>query len=364
MRRAPAVAEALALAERDYANAAEPGAREEARGRMITARLSLQHFQRFDSGMPAPFTRLLAKSEAEKTESLIAQTEGQQRLDFVQGQQAKYGALWPEVYRHLDEGKRLPADVKILGAIPPGSLANAGALIVQRALAVDDKKWDELIPSIDDRKAVKNEVTAQSDAARLALIRAPGKGPDTFADVFAAAEKVGRLLYAEKRASSPEAGAREGWKIVFGNHFAIAGTVIVPRSELAAPDRRDFATRVAAFQDYQKERAGRGEMLLAPPSPSAGTPYHTEARRLEDWRRRLRRDAYFLADREDAGIVMVDELGRAVRLADGNVARWTWRDIESDAKFNAWGRTRSFPGGVPNPYDPERWKLPPEPGGR
>lgn len=361
-RNAPG-AERLALAERAYAEAASPEAREDAGARFRQALLDLQHFQQTDGGLPPVLTRLLPKATADMLETNFNKLAGQPRLDFLEAQRNKYGALWPEILRQLDEGKKLPADVKILGAIPGPFRAGPAAALVQQALAIPEKQRAELVPEEGVRKRIPVLVGEAAQPLRETMRRTPGE-MEAYGDYAEAIARTAEYLLGTKRASSPEDATRKAYKLIVDDHWAVAGNVRIPKI-----DGRPVAdpTTVAGYAEYLKRNLD--QYYLAIPEATGPLAQVPELRRLQMWRDHLKAYGTITADRFENGVVLRDGEGRVVRGQNGQAIAATWAEIENDRDFRAWQRQ----GGRPDRMQPtlrERFSNmpgalpPPQPEGR
>lgn len=384
MQRDPAAAEAYAAATRaGDAPAAKAALMQlvEVQRRNVAPQMTAEQF------MADPRLRLLPKPAADAIETSLNGTKDQARIDTINTLKAQYGPeLWPHVFRQLDAGKKLPADVKLIASLP---LSNEDARTVQAALGFTDKQIAELIPDKDVRGKIKTEVQAGAAEAREALARSPEGGPEQFAFLQAQAGRLADYLLATKRAPSEAAAAKQAWDIVWNKHFAVAGSVAIPRDRLNANPAAGpllTADMVAKYQDYFKRMVLPGLGLEVPP-PGAGTALLPEAVRAEMRRTVLVNQGYWVADGADQGMVMLDGNGAEARDANGTPIRVDWRTIESDARFLDWYRggrqrdeqrqqreqtygkpTPAAPRGAPpgGSLAPHQWLLPraPAPGGR
>lgn len=341
LQRNAVAAEAMATSQRDLAGFNEPdlatrlGAGPAAAAPMDAAqrfRASLAEMdkQGEKDGIPLYLRTLLPKQSAVAIEANINQLQGQQRLDLIRSLKDQYGPeYFPRVYRQLDAGKHLPADVKILAG---GDLSNADGMLVQRAIALTPHQREEMVPDKDVRASVKSAVDAAGAAARETMARVPDGGQQKYADLAITAHAIADYLYGTKRVSSADAAATEAWKIVYGNNFASAGSVAIPKRDgqpVIAPDM------VSAYQEYARKALLPGLNLEAPP-PDAATARLSDATRIEMRRRTLATFGYFVADGEDRGMVMLDGNGEVARDANGRALRWSWNVIQSDARFLDW----------------------------
>jgi hypothetical protein len=339
----------LAASGRAYAEAATPEARQEAGDRFRQALLDLQHFQQTDGGLPPVLTRLLPKATAERLEVNFNELKGQQRLDFLEAQRAKYGALWPQVLRQLDEGKKLPADVKILGAIPGSLRLGPDGALIQQALAIPEKQRAELVADEALRKRFPVLAAQAAEPLRETMRRTPGE-IEAYGDYAEAITRVAEFLYGTKRAASPEAAARQAYQIVAGNHWSMAGSVRIPKIDgvpVADP------TMVAAYGTYITRNLDK--YYLAVPEATGALAQVPELRRLEMWRNHLKAYGALTADRFEDGVVLRDLEGRIVRGQNGQAISATWAEIAQDRDFQAWLRQGNRPGQL-QPRGSERFQ--------
>jgi len=364
MRRAPAVAEALAVAERALADpAATPADRAAATERFRAGIDTLADQQRAD-GQPEHRIRFLTKPGAEALEAGL-QGPGPKALAILQAQRDAYGpVLWSRVLRQLDEGKKLPMAVKILGAMPGNLAGSKDAITIMEAMSLPDAKIDELIPDKDARSKFKELAGASGEAARLTMSRTPGE-IEAYADYASTAQRVAEYLFATKRASSPEAATRAAWNIVWGNHWAAAGTVRVPKVDKVPVIDPDM---VSAFGDYV--RVNLGAYYLAAPAAHYATRLLSEAQRLDQWRSHLARFGALTVDRAETGVMLRDGEGMPVRGRNGQVIGASWTEIAADKAFQAWWRSQQrltapaiHPGLERDPVLEKMLRLPIEPGG-
>lgn len=338
MQRNTAAAEQLAAAERAMAEpTTSPEGREDARARFQTSLRELQHFQQTDGGVPGVMTRLLPKSTATALEENFNKLQGQQRLDFLEVQRNKYGSLWPQVLRQLDEGKNLPEDVKIIGSLPGTLRSGPNAALIAQAMSIPEKQRNELIPDDSIRKRFRPLAGEMGQAVRETMRRAPGE-IEAYNDYAKAVSDVAEYLYGTKRASTPEAATRQAWKVVFDDHWATAGSVRVPKIDgqpVANP------TMVAAYGDYVTRNLDK--LYLAVPEPTPAMRAVPELRRLEMWRAHIKAYGALTTDRFDEGVVLRDGEGRIVRGQNGQPIAATWTEIANDREFQAWLRQGNRP---------------------
>lgn len=330
MQRNTPGAERLALAERAYADAPTPEAREDAGARFRQALLDLQHFQQTDGGLPPVMTRLLPKATADMLETNFNKLAGQERLTFLEAQRNKYGALWPEIYAQLNEGKRLPADVKILGAINGPFRANQSAALIQQALAIPESKRGELVPEEGVRKRIPVLVGEAAQPLRETMRRVPGEA-EAYTDYADAIARTAEFLLGTKRAPSPESAVRQAYKLIVDDNWATAGSVRIPKIEgrpIADP------TAIAAYGEYL--RRNLDQYYLAVPDAQGPLAQVPELRRLQMWRDHLKAYGSLTADRFEQGVVLRDGDGRIVRGQNGQAISATWDEIARDKDFQAW----------------------------
>lgn len=328
MQRNTAAADTYAAASRDYAAATTESARTEAQSRFQASLDELVTTQQ-KNGVPPHAIQLLPKASATAIEANVNQQTGQARVDLVQALKTQYAARWPLIYRQLNAGQKLPADVKILAS---AELSNADALSVQRAMTLTEKQRAEMVPAPTDRTAIRDTLAKEGQAAREALARVPDGGAAAYGDLANAAHQVADYLYGTKAAASPEEAARRAWGIVFNDHWSVAGSVAIRKENgvpLADPNL------VRSFQDYWKQKL-LPEFGLAVPPPTPGIAHLDDAQRVAMSRRTLGSSGYWVADGQDRGMVLLDGAGIPARDANGRAIAYTWREILSDQSFLNW----------------------------
>lgn len=344
LQRNTVVADTLAQAQREIGEAATPSAREAATERFRAGVDALAEQQRID-GVPEHRIRLMPKASAENLEANL-QGAGPKVLAELERQREAYGpVLWSRVLRQLDEGKKLPMAVKVLGAMPGQLSRNPDAMTIVEALSLPDKRRDELIPDETQRKSIARSVGEGGEGVRAALSRVPGE-IEAYTDYADTAKRVAEYLYGTRRASSPEAASRQAWDIVFNNHWATAGTVRIPKIDkvpVADP------TMVSAYGEYFRQNLDK--FYLAAPASGPATARLTEAQRLDQWKNHLKNYGAFTADRAETGVMFRDGEGIPVRGQNGQPFATSWDAIKNDKEFMAWWQRTGSPAEM-RPGDP------------
>lgn len=291
-------------------------------------------------GVRPDATAMLPKRVEQATEALLTGAANQGQADTIQRLQHFYGPeLMPRVMAQLDEGKKIPGFVRVIASLGPKAAGDPDIKRMIEAAKVPEGDWAKLIPEETVRKDIKLQVGAEGERIRAAFMRVPG-GPQRYSDYARLAEDVAMSLVADKTASAGQA-PKLAWSIVHDRHFALAGTVVIPKVDgvpIAEPGG------ISAYQDYVK--ATLDKYNIGAPPPTAATRLLTDDARREMYLKALKTYGAFVTDRDDRGAILVDQFNVPVPNQAGGFVRFDFAAPEKNEEFKAW-RIAKTPNALP-----------------
>lgn len=307
-------------------------------------------------GVPAASVKLLPKQAEAALEATLAGPASQAQLDTIQMIQQRYGAEWaPRVFAQLDNGK-LPGHVKVIAAFGPKAAGDPDTKRIIEAAKVPEADWAKVLPDDDLRKETRRQVGALGGEIRAAMARLPG-GNQRYADFHRLTEDVAFSLLADKAAGNAADAAAQAWGIVHNRHFALAGSVAIPKVN-GAPIADPAA--ISAYQDYVKATLDKYD--IAPPPATAATRLLTPDQRREQYVRHLKTFGAWVTDRDDRGMILLDGFNVPVPLRAGGVVRADFEAPAKNEEFKTWWAPRRS--GHPNTWRPPAAPAPAWMGGQ
>lgn len=300
LKHYPTITEDLARADQLLAGQDETAA-QDAPALRRRAWQTMQEVQAAE-GVPAHRIALLTRPAAEDLQARLLSSEGQARVDLVQQLKHTYGDSWSRVFNQISDGKPMPGDVQVIGAMPQG--ANMQAVIVAEAFKLQDKAAGEVLGS-QKLGEVDKAVRAQVGPMAGTMASAPG-GAEFLATYQSAAEKVARLLVI--RGEGVEAAARRASEIVFYDHWEVVDRARVPKVN-GQPIVPASAVRLAQSQVVE----ALPKMDVIPPAADRGM---TPAQAKDALLRNVKAQGYWMTTADDKGLVLMAGNGLPVMLKD------------------------------------------------
>lgn len=303
LKNYPTVAEQLARADQMAGsdNAQDQAAASAVRADAWAALIAAQKRE----GVPDHRLALLPKPQLDAMVDKLTASDGQARVDFVDGLRTQFGDRFPLVQSQLAHaGKTMPPDVDVLMSLPPG--ANLPKVAIAEAYKVTDKQAAEVLGP-ERMKSVDGEVRGGAAAMALTMAQAPG-GPQKLAGFQDAAEKLARL-YAMRGETESKAATR-ALNDVFYDHWLTADTVRIPKENgqpVADPDAVRRAQRDVLDALPKLD-------LMLPPATAKGV---TGTQRRDMLVNAARANGYWMTTGDDKGMVLMAGPGLPVRFADG-----------------------------------------------
>lgn len=198
---------------------------------------------------------------------------------------------------------RTAQSARALATVPAGQRAGAAELLFAPGPA----------PTV--RRETQQAVDAELRPLRSTLVTGSGTSAN-FADVSAAAGVMAARL--EGQGMSREEAARTAAGMFSGQYDFRAG-VRIPRTGGVAPS------------DVQSGAASTRLFILGNPAlvaPRGGPPGQTQAQRQAAYASELRRSSRWVNLADDSGLMLVDANGRPVVLANGQLATFTWSQLQ------------------------------------
>lgn len=262
-------------------------------------------------GLPRFERRALSAGQvSQMTAQYAGLADPQGRADWVRAQAELYGEHWPRVFGELVDGG-LPGGAAVLASMTrPGQARAAQALAEAQDAGqkgLKDALGAEVAGDIED--AVRDELLAFSQS----LAKVPG-GTDN-ANLYRNQITTLALFYGSQ-GTDPSDAARQAAADVVNNHYTFVGTYRVPIDQdpdMVHASTEDFLERV--LPTLQVAAPGSGEFPL------------TEDETRRQFVTAIQDKGYWITNRDESGLVLLNEQGQSVVLEDGTPVGLLWSEM-------------------------------------
>lgn len=289
-------------------------------------------------GVPADKQRIMPEQMAADYVSRFNDQSGgsQNAATLMRSLEAQWGSNWPKVFGELAATKQLPGTALVVGAMNrPDQARDAEALAA--AAKIGTTELEKTVTS-ESKKTVSNAVDEALADFNGTLVNNGASGAATY-NTFREATYQLALFYA--RHEDPSEAASRAYAGVLGRKYAFQDTYRVP-------------------VEYDAGEVGSGAETILENLSADGLRLPFSGMDDEQTRavylRQLQAHGFWITNRDESGLTLMDEAGGAVVGKDGKPLSFTWSALTSNKPS---ANLRQVPA-AEQPAQSMPWQISPE----
>ncbi|RWN59625.1 hypothetical protein [Mesorhizobium sp.] len=290
-------------------------------------------------GVPADKQRILPEQTAADYVARFNDQSGgsQNAATLMRSLEAQWGSNWPKVFGELAATKQLPGTALVVGAMNrPDQARDAEALAAAAKIGTTDL---EKAVTSETKKTVSNAVDTALADFNGTLVNNGASGAATY-NTFREATYQLALFYA--RHEDPSEAASRAYAGVLGRKYAFQDTYRVP-------------------SEYDAGEVGSGAETILENLSADGLRLPFSGMDDEQTRavylRQIQAHGFWITNRDESGLTLMDEAGGAVVGKDGKPLSFTWAALTSNKPS---ANSRQVPAAEQQPARAMPWQVSPE----